>query len=166
MYLVGAGTHPGAGVPGQLSSAKVLDRVVPHAAILLTSTPWDMAVCRTLLQTGSRSFSAAARLLPAAIRDPTLALYAFCREADDIIDGHDNEPGHDLDWLRDRLHLAYAGRPLPLPVDRAFALVVDRFAIPRCLPEALLEGFAWDAEGRRYPDLPALSPDYGGEWSS
>ncbi len=116
----------------------------------------DMAVCRTLLQTGSRSFSAAARLLPAAIRDPTLALYAFCREADDIIDGHDNEPGHDLDWLRDRLHLAYAGRPLPLPVDRAFALVVDRFAIPRCLPEALLEGFAWDAEGRRYPDLPAL----------
>jgi phytoene desaturase len=27
---VGAGTHPGAGVPGVLSSAKVLDRVVPH----------------------------------------------------------------------------------------------------------------------------------------
>lgn len=34
LYLVGAGTHPGAGVPGVLSSAKVLDRVVPHAAIL------------------------------------------------------------------------------------------------------------------------------------
>ena len=32
LYLVGAGTHPGAGVPGVLSSAKVLDRVVPHAA--------------------------------------------------------------------------------------------------------------------------------------
>ena len=31
LYLVGAGTHPGAGVPGVLSSAKVLDRVVPHA---------------------------------------------------------------------------------------------------------------------------------------
>ena len=30
LYLVGAGTHPGAGVPGVLSSAKVLDRVVPH----------------------------------------------------------------------------------------------------------------------------------------
>jgi hypothetical protein len=29
LYLVGAGTHPGAGVPGVLSSAKVLDRVVP-----------------------------------------------------------------------------------------------------------------------------------------
>jgi phytoene desaturase len=32
LYLVGAGTHPGAGVPGVLSSARVLDRVVPDAA--------------------------------------------------------------------------------------------------------------------------------------
>ena len=31
LYLVGAGTHPGAGMPGVLSSAKVLDRVVPDA---------------------------------------------------------------------------------------------------------------------------------------
>ena len=34
LYLVGAGTHPGAGLPGVLSSAKVLDSVVPHAAAL------------------------------------------------------------------------------------------------------------------------------------
>jgi phytoene desaturase len=32
LYLVGAGTHPGAGVPGVLSSAKVLDSVVPHGS--------------------------------------------------------------------------------------------------------------------------------------
>lgn len=30
LFLVGAGTHPGAGVPGVLASAKVLDSVVPH----------------------------------------------------------------------------------------------------------------------------------------
>ncbi len=30
LYLVGAGTHPGAGMPGVIASAKVLDRVVPH----------------------------------------------------------------------------------------------------------------------------------------
>ncbi len=35
LYLVGAGTHPGAGVPGVLSSAKVLDTVVPHASALV-----------------------------------------------------------------------------------------------------------------------------------
>jgi phytoene desaturase len=29
LYLVGAGTHPGAGIPGVISSARVLDRVVP-----------------------------------------------------------------------------------------------------------------------------------------
>ncbi len=29
LYLVGAGTHPGAGVPGVLSSAKVLDNLLP-----------------------------------------------------------------------------------------------------------------------------------------
>jgi phytoene desaturase len=34
LYLVGAGTHPGAGVPGVLCSAKILDQVVPHAALL------------------------------------------------------------------------------------------------------------------------------------
>jgi phytoene desaturase len=34
LYLVGAGTHPGAGVPGVLSSARVLDTVVPDAAAL------------------------------------------------------------------------------------------------------------------------------------
>ncbi|MCA9671045.1 MAG: phytoene desaturase [Myxococcales bacterium] len=32
LYLVGAGTHPGAGVPGVLSSARVLDQIVPDAA--------------------------------------------------------------------------------------------------------------------------------------
>ena len=31
LYLVGAGTHPGAGLPGVLSSARVLDSLVPDA---------------------------------------------------------------------------------------------------------------------------------------
>ncbi len=34
LFIVGAGTHPGAGVPGVLSSAKILDTVVPHASVL------------------------------------------------------------------------------------------------------------------------------------
>ena len=35
LYLVGAGTHPGAGMPGVLSSARVLDTVVPDPADLV-----------------------------------------------------------------------------------------------------------------------------------
>ncbi|MBX9593863.1 MAG: phytoene desaturase [Roseomonas sp.] len=34
LFLVGAGTHPGAGVPGVVSSAKILDQVVPHGSTL------------------------------------------------------------------------------------------------------------------------------------
>jgi phytoene desaturase len=30
LYFVGAGTHPGGGIPGVLSSAKVLERIVPR----------------------------------------------------------------------------------------------------------------------------------------
>jgi 15-cis-phytoene synthase len=117
----------------------------------------DREACRKLLRGGSKSFAAAAKLLPNTVRGAAIALYAFCREADDVVDGQgDHEGGGTLDWLRERLNLAYEGRPLALPADRAFARVVDRFEIPRTLPEALLEGFAWDAEGRRYSDLPAL----------
>ena len=120
----------------------------------------DMDACRTRLRGGSRSFHAAAKLLPRAVRDPAVALYAFCRDADDIIDGgtspdDDGDTGR-VEWLRERLSLIYAGRPFGCPADRAFARIVERFAIPRALPEALLEGFAWDAQGSRFQDLPAL----------
>jgi phytoene desaturase len=39
LYLVGAGTHPGAGLPGVLSSARVLDSLVPDAQSLALSNP-------------------------------------------------------------------------------------------------------------------------------
>ena len=32
LFIVGSGTHPGAGLPGVVSSAKILDRVAPHAS--------------------------------------------------------------------------------------------------------------------------------------
>ena len=37
LYFVGAGTHPGAGLPGVLSSARVLDALVPDAHALVKS---------------------------------------------------------------------------------------------------------------------------------
>jgi phytoene desaturase len=36
LFMVGASTHPGAGVPGVLMSAKALDQVVPDALDYLT----------------------------------------------------------------------------------------------------------------------------------
>jgi len=44
LYLVGAGTHPGAGLPGVLSSARILDTVVPHADTLASPRAPSFAV--------------------------------------------------------------------------------------------------------------------------
>jgi phytoene synthase len=116
----------------------------------------DLAACRETLRGGSRTFFAASYVLPKSVRDPASALYAFCRSADDAVDVHNGKlPA--LVRLRERLDRAYCGRPFPTPVDRAFAEVVARFSIPRSLPQALLEGLSWDAEGRRYEDFSALT---------
>ncbi len=118
----------------------------------------DLAACRALLRGGSRSFDAAARLLPARVHEPASALYAFCRVADDLID----EAGVGLDVLRARVDAVYAGRVPPgveFAPDRALARVVREYGLPRALLDALLEGFAWDTAGRRYRTLAELE-DY------
>ncbi|MFD0858488.1 15-cis-phytoene synthase [Roseovarius aquimarinus] len=111
--------------------------------------PDDLAHCRAVIRTGSLSFHTASRMLPASVRDPALALYAFCRLVDDEVDeGHDKVRA--VLALGARLERVYAGAPRDAPEDRAFAAIVAAYRIPRALPEALLEGLAWDAEGRRY----------------
>ncbi len=119
----------------------------------------DIAACRALMRGGSRSFFAAGLLLPKTVHQPATALYAFCRLADDAIDESRGKQAA-LERLRLRLDRAYAGTPHNSPADRAFAATIARHNIPRALPESLLEGFAWDAENRRYADLRALQ-DYG-----
>ncbi|MFN9090621.1 MAG: phytoene/squalene synthase family protein, partial [Alphaproteobacteria bacterium] len=115
----------------------------------------DLAACNKLLAGGSKSFRAASFLLPRRIAAPAAALYAFCRVADDAIDMSD-DPAASLELLQQRLDGAYAGRPWDHVADRAFAAVVAQYGVPRALPAALLEGFAWDAEGRFYEDIGAL----------
>ncbi|MEM1301701.1 MAG: phytoene/squalene synthase family protein [Pseudomonadota bacterium] len=114
--------------------------------------PKDMEHCREAIRHGSYSFHAASRLLPSDVRDSALALYAFCRCADDAVDESGDAVGAVL-TLQDRLDLVYQGKPLNTPTDRAFAAMVEMHDMPRELPEALLEGFAWDAQARRYETL-------------
>ena len=118
----------------------------------------DLAECAALLRGGSRSFHAASLLLPGRVRHAATALYAFCRIADDAIDLEAEPAGRvaALARLAERLDHAYRGRPLPAAADRALAHAVVQFAIPRTLLDALLDGFAWDAEGRRYESLADL----------
>ncbi len=123
---------------------------------MLPSSPEsDMAACRALMRSGSRSFFAASLLLPRRVVEPATAMYAFCRLADDAIDQGDAKQDA-LERLKLRLELAYEGRPQEHAADRAFAAVVARHDVPRALPMALLDGFAWDAAGRRYETLDEL----------
>ncbi len=126
--------------------------------------PQDMEHCREAIRHGSLSFHAASKLLPAKVRDPALALYAFCRLADDEVDLSQRKQAA-VDDLHERLALVYAGRPRNAAPDRAFAATVEMFEMPRALPEALLEGLAWDADERQYEDLSALR-DYSARVAS
>ncbi|WP_299786654.1 15-cis-phytoene synthase [uncultured Marivita sp.] len=121
----------------------------------MTCPQTDMEACREAIRHGSLSFHMASRLLPAGVRDPSLALYAFCRLADDAVDLQQEKAAAVLK-LQDRLERIYSGRPDNAAADRAFARVVEEFDMPRALPDALLEGLAWDAMGRRYDSLSEL----------
>jgi phytoene synthase len=106
-----------------------------------------------MIRTGSRSFYAASLLLPPSYRDPAYALYAFCRLSDDTVDDCEDSCMEAVEHLRHRLDRVYAGDPVDSPVDRAFADMVRDHEMPRELPEALLEGFEWDANARRYETI-------------
>lgn len=119
-----------------------------------TLTVDDQAL-RSLMRGGSKTFFAASLLLPARVRGPATALYAFCRLADDAIDlGQDKHAAVEL--LQRRLDAIYRGQPEADEADRALAPVVARFGIPRALLDGLIEGFVWDANGRHYETLADL----------
>lgn len=129
------------------------------AVTTAANMPYDVQALRGLMRGGSKTFFAASRVLPDRVRAPATALYAFCRLADDTIDVHSAEhggPAGAMAHLHERLHRLYAGRPLAVDADRALAVVVRRFRIPRALLLALLDGFEWDMAERRYETLADL----------
>jgi 15-cis-phytoene synthase len=117
--------------------------------------PADVKVCRELLRKNSKTFHAASLLLPQSVRESASVLYGFCRLADDEVDvahaGVDAIAG-----LRMRLDRACSGQPLHEPTDRALAAVLSEHQIPREILELLIEGLAWDTQGRTYETLDEL----------
>lgn len=123
----------------------------------------DARACREAIRIGSRSFHAASLLLPPRVRESALSLYAFCRLSDDLVDGQGEgvaSSGRATSVLLSRLDAAYADIPFDHPADRAFARTVREHAIPKAVPLALLEGFTWDEQGRRYETIADLH-EYG-----
>ena len=124
----------------------------------------DLETCENLMRDGSKSFFSAARILPAKIRDSAIALYAFCRLLDDMVDDQD-APANVIQQIEYRLDRIYAKNPVDVPADRALAIVVERFLIPREILEALVEGFRWDRSGRQYQTIDELC-DYAARVAS
>jgi 15-cis-phytoene synthase len=115
--------------------------------------------CAALIRQGSRSFHAASRLLPYKVRKPAYALYAFCRLSDDAVDMEEGPAFAKraaVIKLKERLDRAYAGQPLPIAADIAFADMVHAVGMPKELPLALIDGLAFDADGSRCETLSDL----------
>ncbi|MBU4612790.1 phytoene/squalene synthase family protein [Achromobacter sp. GG226] len=122
-----------------------------------------LAHAQAALRQGSKSFAAAARLLPAPARDSAVMLYAWCRHCDDVIDGQDL--GHGLaplagdaaelalQSLQDETRAAFGHGRLTHPAFAALRLVARQHALPMSQPMAHLEGFRMDAVGQRYETL-------------
>lgn len=138
-------TTPAPFVPQPLRSRELVPAGSRDAAA-------DLAACKQILAQGSKSFAAASLLLPKRMRDDAAAFYAFCRIADDLVDFSD-APASAVAQLHARLDGMYSSTPDDDPVDRAFARVIAKHELPRTLVDALIEGFAWDAEGRSYDTM-------------
>ncbi len=111
---------------------------------------------------GSKSFSAAARLFPSQVRADAIMLYAWCRYADDLIDGqtagHDQRPDfrqgqrERLQDLRHRTEAALNGENCGGAFE-ALHVVVRKHRLPHRHPMELIDGFEMDVEERVYSQL-------------
>ncbi|MHB1218904.1 MAG: presqualene diphosphate synthase HpnD [Alphaproteobacteria bacterium] len=108
--------------------------------------------------TGSRtSFFWAMRLLPAARRDAMFAIYAFCREVDDIADDPlpIEEKRRRLAEWRQEIDRLYAGKP-EWPTSRALLGPMRAYGLAREDFIALIDGMEMDANGFSAPPMAEL----------
>ncbi|MEM7226865.1 MAG: presqualene diphosphate synthase HpnD [Pseudomonadota bacterium] len=131
-------------------------------AVASASSSPDLAGCRehvrTVVAGSGTSFYWGMRLLPAAKREAMFAIYAFCREVDDIADSDDTRSSKtaDLARWRDEIEALYAGRP-SRPTSRALAAPIERFDLPRGEFDAMIDGMEMDASATmRAPSFAAL----------
>jgi phytoene synthase len=126
-----------------------------------TNQPGDAWLRRTIrhrVEAAGTSFYWAMRLLPQHRRNGMYAVYAFCREVDDIADGE--QPADDkvaaLAAWREEIEALYAGRPRHL-VARALSEPATRYHLRRGDFLAIIDGMEMDAsKDIRAPDLATL----------
>ncbi len=118
---------------------------------------------RLIIEKGSKSFAAAAKLFDLETRENAYMLYAWCRYCDDQIDnqtlGFDSKPQSAkatravLRKLRKQTQAAIDNRETDNEIFEALRYVIHRNEIPGRYPMELLEGFAMDAANTEYKTL-------------
>jgi len=107
-------------------------------------------------QSGS-SFYYSFLFLPPERRRAITALYAFCREVDDVVDevSDPDVARTKLAWWRQEIAAAFAGTPAH-PVAQALQGVVAAYALPQEHFQAVIDGMQMDLERNRYLDFADL----------
>ncbi len=118
----------------------------------------DDRVCREVLRASGSNFALPLRLLPPEKQRGSIALYAFCRLADDLVDEAANpaEASCRLDDFAEQLQNSLAGRPVTEPVLRAVASAAGRFAIPAEHLVAIIDGVRSDLQPVRFQSVADL----------
>lgn len=113
--------------------------------------------CATKAAQSGSSFYYSFRLLPPERRRAITALYAYCREVDDVVDEvHDPEVARaKLAWWRLEVASIFDGAPTH-PVARALVPVVRAYRLPREHLDAVIDGMAMDLDLARYEDFAGL----------
>ena len=115
------------------------------------------AYCEQKAAQSGSSFYYSFRFLPAARRRAIIALYAFCREVDDVVDdtGDTGVARIKLAWWRGQVAATFGGVPQH-PVARALQAVTAQFALREAQLQAVIDGMAMDLEQQRYLDFATL----------
>ena len=113
--------------------------------------------CQERAAASGSSFYYSFLFLPAQKRRAIIALYAFCREVDDVVDEcHDIELAHTkLAWWRAEVERIYDGTPTH-PVGPALKDVSAGINLPREQLFEIIDGMAMDLSLSRYSDFKGL----------
>ena len=113
--------------------------------------------CQQRAAASGSSFYYSFLFLEPARRQAITALYAFCREVDDVVDEcvDPQLARTKLAWWRDQIDALYAGKP-DHPVTQALASALERYPLPREQLLEIIAGMEMDLDQTRYPDFQAL----------
>ena len=113
--------------------------------------------CQQKAAASGSSFYASFRFLPKAKRDAMIALYAFCREVDDIADECTdlNIARTKLAWWRAEINNLYQGNPQH-PVSKALAEPIKTYHLSEEHFLEIIDGMEMDCDQNRYADFKEL----------